>query len=322
MTLALTIAIALLVSFLLSGLESALLTLNPVRLRLAEKEGRRGARRLSRILKRRDHLLAAIVLLNASVNLGLFGLLAYESVTRLGGWGYAFAFVVWLPVLLIWAELLPKSIFRQSPFRLLLLFLPLVVLIDFTLRPVMLLLAAPIRWIFDRTAARNPPVADARREAFRHLTQILERDGSLDPAEVVLIHSVLDFHAVRVAEVMLPLSKVTAVPREMPAASVLALARETDIDQFPVMATNGDLVGVIDALELTRHGDATGSVEQYRHKLIRTDPAAPAIGVVKRLRHAGHQIAAVYNPNGRPIGIVSIEDMVKRMVLPGAGARR
>ena len=50
---------------------------------------------------------------------------------------------------------------------------------------------------------------------------------------------------------------------------------------------------------------------------VRSAPDDTAIQVIRRLREAGHQVAAVFNENGRPIGIVSIEDMVGRLTLSG-----
>ena len=81
-----------------------------------------------------------------------------------------------------------------------------------------------------------------------------------------------------------------------------------------MIGANGDLVGLVDVLELIKEDASSGSIEPYRHKLVRTDPGESAIAAVKRLRHAGHQLAAVYSPAGRPIGVVSVEDMVERMV--------
>lgn len=315
MEILLIIVASLLVSFLLSGLESAVLSHSPARLRHAAKEGSRPAQRLDRMMDRKDELLASILLLNAAANLFAFALITAKTVNWLGSWGYLAAFAISLPVYLIWVELLPKSIFKQAPIRLMRLFGPILWLLHYTVRPLILLLALPGQWLGRKLSGPQPTIPGASREEFRALTEILERKGSLSPRETRMIHDVLDFRQVHVSDVMLPLSRVTAVPQAMPIDSVLSLGRQTGFDQFPVMAANGDLVGLIDVVELLREGENTGTVQHHRQRLVRSGPAETAISVIRRMRRAGHQISAVYNENGRPIGIVSVEDLVGRLTL-------
>ncbi|MCB1231442.1 MAG: DUF21 domain-containing protein [Verrucomicrobiae bacterium] len=318
MGLLLAIVASLLLSFLLSGLESAILSHSPARLRHLAKEGKSQAKWLDQMMREKDQLLASILLMNASVNLLAFALITAEIVSWLGNWGYLVAFVVSLPVYVIWVELLPKAIFKRAPIRLMSFFALVLLILHYAVRPVILLLALPGRWLGRRLSGPDQTVPGSTRVEFRALTEILERRGTLSPRETRMIQGVLDFRQVHVSDVMLPLSKVTAVPQEMPIATVVSLGRQTGFDQFPVMAPNGDLVGLIDVVELLREGSTGGTVQQFRHKLVRSDPAEHAISVIRRLRRAGHQISAVYNDKGRPIGIVSVEDMVGRMTLGAA----
>lgn len=313
----LSILISLLFSFLLSGLESAILSHAPARLRHLAKEGKRRARWLDRMMRQKHQLLAATLLANATVNLLAFALITIETVAWLGAWGYLAAFVVTLPIYLFWIELLPKAVFKRAPIRLMIFFLPLLVFLHYGLRPILLLLAMPGQWLRRWVSTSPPPEPGASREEFRALTEVLERRGSLSSRETRMIRGVLDFRQVHVGDVMLPLSKVTAIPQEMPVAAVVALGRATAFDQFPVMALNGDLIGLIDVMELFREGIKGGTLQPYRHKLVRSAPGESAIAVVRRLRRAGHQISAVYNERGRPVGIVSVEDMVGRLTFGG-----
>ncbi len=315
----LTITVSLLTSFLLSGLESAILSHSPARLRHMAKEGKRRARLLERMMARKHQLLAGILLGNAAVNLFAFALITIKTVSWLGAWGYLAAFAVTLPVYVVWIELLPKAVFKRAPIRLMIVFLPLLILLHYGLRPILLLLLAmPGLWLQRRISDNTGAEPGTSREEFRALTEVLERRGSLTARETRMIQGVLDFRQLHVSDVMLPLSKVTAIPQEMPVATVVALGRETGFDQFPVMAPNGDLVGLIDIMELLREGIKGGTVQPYRHKLVRSAPGESAIAVMRRLRRAGHQISAVYNDRGRPVGIVSVEDMVGWLTIGGA----
>ena len=314
MSLVAVLLIALVVSFVLSGLESAILSLSRVRLRHAAKEKMRGATRIEKLLARRETLLITIVMLNTAINLTAFALLTHIAVVRLGAWGYLFAFAISLPVFIIWIELFPKALFQRAPIRSLRLFTPLLWFLSAVPGPLIHLLANPARSLITRLFGRPPAPPGTSREEFRALTEVFEREGTLEPAETQLIRNVLDFHKVQVREVMIPLSRMTAVPLDMPLASVMDLARQTGIDQFPLIGPGGDLVGIINVMELLRDQARQGTADRYRRALTGSAPTEAAIAVVKRLRRSGQQLAAVYDEDRRPIGIVSAQDAVERMM--------
>ena len=316
----LTILACLGLSFVMSGLESAMLAYSPARLRHAAKEGRRRAGLLEKMLRKKETLLTSLLVTNASANLLGFALITAETVQAWGYWGYPAAFVLSVPVYLLWSESIPKALFKQEPLSILIVFTPVLVVVYVTIRPFVALLAWPGRWIgtrFLKASSDEPSSLEPgeTRAEFRALAEILERKGTLTTREREMIDGVLDFQQVRVNEVMLPLSRITAVPQEMPAEAVITLSRETRIDQFPVMAANGDLVGIVDVMDLLRESATTNPVSEYRSELVRCDPSDPAIRVVRRLRRAGHRVGAVFNPRGRPLGLVSVQDMVGRLTL-------
>lgn len=306
---------SLLLSFLLSGLESAILSVGPARLRHAAKEGSRRARLVERLLTRREPLLGGLLTVNATCNLLAFAILTAEAVGWIGAWGYVLATAVALPVYLLWVESLPKAIFKRSPLRLLGLFVPVLLMIDLTIRPLIQLLTLPVAWLAGRLpGGARPSPPGATREEFRAFTEILERDGTITPRESSLIQSVLDFQQMRAGEAMRPLGRFTAVPEDLPVAAVIALSQGTGIDQFPLLGAGGNLIGVVDARELLRSGFGTGPVRQYRHRLVRTTPEEPAIALLRRLRRTGHQLAVVCDSGDQPLGMVGLSDLVDRMI--------
>ncbi len=314
MSLALTIIICLIASFILSGLESALLSISRVRLHHQVKEGNLRAQRLEKILQRRQQLLIAILIFNTTTNLAAFALLTHLTVDTFGNWGYLIAFLLSLPVYLIWIELLPKSIFKNLSYDTLLRFLPILSVIDGITRPIIFIPQALLRLATSKSRADDENSANSARDEFRMLTEILERDGVFRPGEKTMIHQVLDFQKLPISEVMLPLSRVTAVPLEMPIASVLNLARETNFSQFPVISPQGDLIGLVDILELLSANTSEGVVRNYLRKLVHAAPHDRAIDVLRRLRRSGLRVAAIHNEKGRPLGIVSVDDMIPHLL--------
>jgi CBS domain containing-hemolysin-like protein len=314
MSLFLTITTCLAASFILSGLESALLSFSPVRLHHLAKEGQPKALHLERLLARRQQLLVSILILNAAINLVAFALLTHLSVDSFGRWGYPAAFLVALPVYLVWIELLPKSLFKNFPCNALLRYLPLLSLINMTVRPLISGPLALLRLCWGNSSKRKGTPGSGARDEFRLLTDILEREGTFERGEKQMIHQVLDFQRLPVSKVMLPLSRVTAVPLDMPITSVLDLARETQFFQFPAISPQGDLIGLIDVAELLNGDVRSGVVRDYLRKWVHASPSDRAIDVLRQLRSAGLRVAVVHETKGHPLGIVAIDDMIPHLL--------
>src|SRR5437016_13387858 len=105
------------VSFFFNGIESGLLSIDPVRLRQNVKSGVTAARRLDRLLKHPERLLATVLLItNAADILGLLRL-TRQLVRSFGSAGFFFSLAIALPVHLFLLWVLPKSLFRRFPFR-------------------------------------------------------------------------------------------------------------------------------------------------------------------------------------------------------------
>lgn len=88
------VSLALVLSFLLSGLETAVLGVSRVRLRHHAKENDPTAVRLEKLFSRRNRLLAAVLFANNSINLLVFALLTQILVAHLGARGYLAAIVI------------------------------------------------------------------------------------------------------------------------------------------------------------------------------------------------------------------------------------
>ena len=105
------------VSFFFNGIESGLLSIDPVRLRQNVKRRVPAALRLNRLLKHPERLLVTVLLFtNAADILGLL-LLTRQLVRSWGYAGFVFSLAIALPVYLFLLSVLPKSLFRRFPFR-------------------------------------------------------------------------------------------------------------------------------------------------------------------------------------------------------------
>ena len=301
------------VSFFFNGIESGLLSIDPVRLRQNVKSGVPAARRLNRLLKHPERLLATVLLFtNAADILGLL-LLTSQLVRWYGRAGYLFALAIALPVYLFLLLVLPKSLFRRFPFRALARLAGVLEFAVMLFSPLLELGARLGKLVLPARAARHARLFAARDE-LKQITTESEREGSLTPTERAMIHNVVDFSRVKVRDVMLPAARVVALrPSASPQEAVL-LSAASDLDRLPVVPPGGHPSGLVNVLDILLDQNGNNTLGNYVRRIVITTEDEPAYRMVQQLRAARLGLAAVVDQKKNFRGIVSIEDLIRRLV--------
>ena len=305
------------VSFFFNGIESGLLSIDPVRLRQNLKRGVPAARRLDRLLKHPERLLATVLLFtNAADILGLL-LLTSQLVRLCGHAGYLLALVIALPVYLFLLVILPKSLFRRFPFRALARLARVLELAVMLFSPLLELGARLGKLLLPAPAAKHARLFAAREE-LKQITTESEREGSLTATERAMIHNVVDFSGVKVRDVMLPAAKVVALQPGASTQEALKLSAASDVDRLPVVPPGGQPSGLVNVLDILLDHDGNKPLGNYVRRIVTTTEEEPAYRIVQQLRAARLGLAAVLDKKKNFRGIVSIEDLIRRLVSSSA----
>jgi putative hemolysin len=310
------IALCLLISFVFSGIEAGILSVNRVRLKHRVKLRDRAAIKLNRLLAQPERLLVTVLVVTNLMNIVAVVLTTGELVRALGPSGYLVTFAIFLPVYLFALELLPKSLFRRFPYRALAALAEPLRLADLFLSP-MHFVGWRLSRVFIKRRAPEPPKLFAAREDFKYLTIESERTGTLGKAEREMIHNVVDFRGLLAREVMTPIAEVRTIPPAARVPEVLALHRETGIERWPVMEESR-ISGLVDVFEIALSTRRDVSAGQLQRRVVSVNPEVPAYAVLRRLRAARAHVAVVAGPGGKALGIVSAEALVKRLVSAAA----
>ena len=302
------------ISFFFNGIESGLLSIDPVRLRQNVKRRVPAAVRLNRLLKHPERLLVTVLLItNAADILGLL-LLTRGLVRSFGYAGFAAALVIAFPVYLLLLSVLPKSLFRRFPFRALAHLAGVLESVTILLSPLLKFGAWLGRLLLPDRAAKNARLF-AGREELKQITIQSEREGSLTATERAMIHNVVDFGGVKVRDVMLPLSKTVALQPNASTQEALDLSASSDLDRLPVVTPEGQPAGLISVFDiLLEQNDENKPLSSYVRRIVTTREDEPAYRVIQRLRAARLGMAAVTTKGQRLVGVVTTEDLIKRLV--------
>jgi len=299
------------VSFLFSGTEAGILSLNRLRLRHLARRRDRAAVYLQQVLEQPAHLLVTVLIVTSLLNILALVLLANALVGWFGWSGYCLTLLVALPLFLVAIELLPKAVFRRIPYQKL---ASLAVLLDGALT--ILKPGIYIGSFFAKNVLRlkRPREIFVAREDLKHVTSEIERMGTLSSFERQMIHNVVDFRSVKVSDVMVHISAVVTVRPETTIEQLLDIFRRSGFDRYPVVNQVGNITGVVTVFDLIVDRPAISTVSQYLRRILTVSPGEQAPLVLRRLRASPIGMAAVIGVSGRTVGIVSVEDLVNPLV--------
>jgi CBS domain containing-hemolysin-like protein len=305
----LAIGLCLLLSFLLSGLESAVMAVSRVRVRHAAANGDSRARGLLRLIEDRDALLGCITVANHITNLTMFLLVALPLVRHASVLESSIVFLLSLPLFLIGLEVVPKKLFRRFPFRSLRRVSLLMHLIGIA-RPVFRAFS-PVKAASAAEGESMPPTTESqRRDDLKQLARSLASEHQLSAPATRLIEHILDFRRLTAADVMRPLTQSVALAAELPLRTALILAREQNTPVLPVLGENGLFIGMLDTSELPICLPPDRLVRQHMRTLDTLPATEPALRVLQRLRKQGRHLAIVTDARGLPIGLITQEHLL------------
>lgn len=309
--------ICLLVSFLYSGIEAGLTSLNRARLRSRIHQGEPAAIRLGRLLAHPGRLLATVLLVTNFADVAALVILTHALFLRGGGWGCVAAGAIMLPVYVLGLQILPKSLFRRFPYRAL---VALVGLLETTSKCLWPLLALGSRLTPVSAGHDGKRGIFAARDDLKILAAEGERAGALTPAERGMIHNVIDFSGLPARELMQPAPESLPLRDDLRGSDLLEFAQARRLDFVPVLDVEGKAVALVDvfALLLDRDPSRPAEVSYLRRPPLVVGPDEPVLRVLRRLRASRLGAAAVFDGETRFAGIVRTADLVQRLVRQGS----
>jgi CBS domain containing-hemolysin-like protein len=129
-----------------------------------------------------------------------------------------------------------------------------------------------------------------------------------------MIHSVVDFRNAKVRDVMVPSAKVVALHEGALIEQALELGASTGLDRLPVIAPDGKPTGLVNILEILLDRNGHKPLGNYVRRIVTTTDDEPAYRIMQQLRAARLGLAAVMDRKNNFLGVVVIEDLIRRLV--------
>lgn len=313
MMLWLTIILCLCISFIFSGVEAGILSVDRVRLRHRVKIRDGAALKLNLLLKEPDRLLMTVIIVTNLLNIFAITLTTAAFVRWWGLAGYLVALLFFVPLYFFGLELFPKSLFRRFPYRALALLSEPLRIADLLLSP-----ALAFGVGFARRLAREDQDSRklfAGREEFKYFTAESERSGVLSAVERQLINNVVDFHVITARDLMQPLSDFHTIRYDQRIEDLITASHGGSVERFLVVSESGEILGLVELFEAILDCAPRARVSSFLRRITPVSPAEPASRLLRNLRIARTPVALVVE-EGTPVGLIFSEAVYKRLISP------
>ncbi len=339
----LAVVFLLLLSGFFSGSETALTALSRPRMVHLARKGDRRAAVVRRLTDRREDLLGALLLGNNLVNILAASIATSVLIRLFGEAGVAYATLGMTFLVLIFAEVLPKTFAINHPDRSALAVAPVVRVVVAALSPI----SKGVQWIVRQVlgllgerpnqAGMKEEMEEARQEALRGAIELHHGDDAETQAERQMLRSILELAELEIAEVMTHRRNVVMVDGDRPSDEIVNEVLASPYTRIPVWReAQENIVGVIHAKALLRAVRAAGGdASQIDIGQIAADPwfvpeSTTALDQLHAFRRRREHFALIVDEYGAFMGIATLEDVLEEIVgdisdehdLPLPGVRR
>jgi len=311
--------LCLVASAFFSSAETAFISLPKTRVKHMVSTEVSGAERVARMTERPERLLATVLLCNNFFNVAAaaLGTAVAVSIWK-GDIGILIATIVVTILLLVFAEVTPKTFAIRHPERLALLYVYPLEVITMVVYPV----AAGLGWLGSVLTGGRAHVSESlvSEEEVRSMISVGREEGTFEEAEAEMLHNVFDFGDRNVREVMTPRPEVAWVEAGVKLADFLAIYAESPHTRFPVYRDSIDSVVGMLSIKDVLMAQAKGSLakESVIDELVRPVQFVPE---TKRIAHLfaemqsqAYHMVVVVDEYGVTSGIVTMEQLVAEIV--------
>lgn len=312
----LIIVVCILFSMYFSATETAFNSISRVRLKNKAEEGNKKAVLVLKLSEKYDELLSTILIGNNIVNIlcSSIATLLFARLLHDNDLGATVSTVVMTVILLIFGEISPKTIAKESPEAIAMFSAPFL--------HVLICILTPFTFVFKQWQNMLSKIFKSSEESGITEQELLtivdeaEQGGGIDKDESELIRSAIEFNELEVRDIFTPRIDIEAIPEDISKEEAARVFSESGYSRLPVYeGTIDNITGIL------YHKDFFNIA--FRSKTNISEIVKPAIFVPKskkisdlrkELQKQQLHIAVVMDEFGCTVGLVTLEDILEELV--------
>lgn len=310
------IIVLLIISSVCSATETAFSSCNRIRLKKLADDGNKSAKNALYICEHFDKALTAILIGNNVVNILSSALATVLFTKYLGSSSVGVATLVMTVLVLIFGEVLPKSLAKENSES-------FSIFMAAPLRAFMFVLT-PLIWLFtgltkfvSKLAGKKRDEPSITEEELKYIIDEIQDEGVLEQQESDLVLSALEFDEITIDKILVPRVNIEAIEVSDSLERVKELFISTKYSRLPVYEKDIDhIIGVVHQadffeLYLGKKKKAIGDIMKKPVYISETMRISEAL---KKMQKAKIHMAVVIDQYGGTEGIATLEDIIEELV--------
>jgi len=310
------IIILLIFSFIFSAAETSFTSSSEIKLKNISNDKEKKAEKLLKIKEKPESFISTIIIANNFVNILAASIATIISLQIFKKGAYIYSSLIMTLIIVIFAELLPKTLSSYDPEKYSLKLFPIYNFFSKILKPISdfsnYLILGIIK-LFGKSLKKDTKIEE---EEFKTFLSMSSESGTIEEEEKELIESIIEFQDKQVYEVMIPRVDVVLLSTETPLEKIIETIVSTGHSRIPIYEENIDnIIGILhvkDLVKLTCLKDF--EIKEYLHEPLFI-PDTKRIGeLFKEMRKKKTHMAIVLDEFGGFEGIVTMEDLLEEIV--------
>ena len=301
------IAILIIMSAYFSATETAFSSLNKIKLKNLAANGSKRAENTINLDKKFDSILSTILIGNNIVNIASASIATIVFTKYYGDAGVTISTIVMTIVVLIFGEISPKSLSKESPEKFAMFSTPIL--------KVLLIIFTPLNFVFGLWKKAISKVIKVEEELLT-IVEEAEIKGGIDEHESKLIRSAIEFNDLDADQILTSRVDLISISKEATIEDVRRVFKENKFSRIPVYENNIDnIIGVIhekdfyDALD-----DKKVNIDSIIKPILYVTSNTKISELLKKFQYLKNHMAVVIDEFGGTMGIITLEDVLEELV--------
>lgn len=311
------LVVLLLLSAFFSSAETALTTVNKIRMRTLAEDGNKRAAKVLTVTDNSAKMISAILIGNNIVNLSASSIATALAIKLFGSMGAGIATGILTLLILIFGEISPKTLATIHADEISLTYAGIISFLMKILTPVIFLMNS-LSMAFLKLLRVNPN--DSRlvltENELRTIMDVGHESGVIETEEHEMINNVFDFTDAEAKEIMIPRIDMTLVSVDASYQELLDIYRETRYTRLPVYEeSNDNVIGILNVKDLLLCEDQDNfSIRDIMRTPFFTYEHKNTAELFSQMQESSINIAIVLNEYGTTAGLITMEDLLEEIV--------
>ena len=311
------LVVLLALSAFFSSSETALTTVNKIRMRSLAESGNKRAETVLKVTDNSQKMLSAILIGNNLVNISASSLATTLAIQLFGNAGAGIATGILTILILIFGEISPKTMATIRAEKISLRFAGIIWIIMKIMTPVIFVIQAMAMGLLRLLGVKADEAQKTMTESeLRTIVDVGHESGVIETEEKEMINNMFDFGDTQAKEIMVPKIDMTFAQADSSYEELLAIFRQDKFTRIPVYEDSpDDVIGILNVKDLLLCEDRdTFSLQNILRKPYFTYEQKNTAELLIEMRSSSINIAIVLDEYGVTSGLITMEDLLEEIV--------